>query len=81
MDQIEQMEIIYREALHAIWRLQAVMPAECNPEYPAWLERWNAQQSATELTRDDLVALVGNARVAWIIMDEMKQAQKPKAEA
>lgn len=76
MNSIEQKKAIYISALHATWDLQDAMPAECNPEYPAWLERWNAQQTATETTRNELAEVVGVANVAMIIFDEYHRRGK-----
>lgn len=64
--------ITYRQALHALWDLQAVMPAECNPAYGEWLVNWNEQQSATEMTRDDLRAVIGASGIVDIILQERK---------
>lgn len=76
---------VYREAIRELWSLQAVMPAECNPGYAKWSARWNAQQVATEATRDEIIAegiMDARAMLRFILAEHKawQAAQEPKAE-
>lgn len=79
MEDEKTQETVYREALRTLWDLQMVMPIECNPDYPEWRAKWDAQHAATETTRNELVRYYakktgdGFATVARIIQNEYEQ--------
>lgn len=79
---MENQNIInYREALRALWDLEAAPPEDGDTEY---FDLWVAQHRVIEYEAEQVAAQIGYIGVLHIFNAERKawqEAQEPKAEA